>query len=125
MTLINKILLGGGAALALAIMIALFWMSLSNARLKARLAETEARRNACALANDEFAQHIARQNAAVEKLREERSAKERKAAEASAKARTASRMYLDLAERIRTAQAKGSACQNAEALFRTYLEAGK
>jgi hypothetical protein len=121
MNLVNKILLGVGAALALVIVITFIWLSLANAHLKAQLAETQANSTACHLANGEFIAKVAQQNKAVEQLRIAGAAQTKRAQEAVIFAQKIARIYLRAAEKLRKAKPHGDACQATDTIINTYL----
>lgn len=123
MDLINKISMGTIAAGALVVIGTFFALSLSNAHLRAKLAEEQMRNTACVIANEEFAERVMAQNGAVEKLKEESAARERRAREAAGEAKEKARIFYAVADKLRKANVKeGDACKVAEALFDTYLE---
>jgi hypothetical protein len=123
MSLIDKIILGIGAALALAVMICVLWLIVANAHLKTQLAQAQANDTACHLANDEFTAQIARQNQAVEKLRIASEAREKRAQEAALDAQKTARGYLAAAAKLAKAGAGGDACRSANKLLDSYLGA--
>ena len=122
MTLVNKILFGGGAALALFIVVAFVGLLLTNAQLRAQLAETQAAATACRLANDDFSDKVARQNRAIAEWQRAAVAHNKEALAASDVSRKNARAFLRTADKLRKTKAKGDACQSAEALLNAYLK---
>jgi hypothetical protein len=122
MTPVNKIFLGIGAALVLIGTLTIIWLSLANAHLKTKLAQAQSYATACHMANDEFAAHVLRQNAAVQALRDDAAAHEKHAQFLSAEAEKTAQRYALAADKLRKAAPSDDACRAADALFNQYLE---
>jgi len=119
---VNKILLGVGAALAALIAVAFMWLSLANAHLKTALAQAQANGTACHLANDAFTATVARQNKAVEQMKDENAVREKRAQAAAYEAQKAVRAYSLAAEKLRKIKPRGDACRSTEAIMNLYLK---
>ncbi|MDR3425306.1 MAG: hypothetical protein P4M13_09610 [Alphaproteobacteria bacterium] len=122
---VNKILLGVGAVVALALTVVFVWLSLTNAHLKTALAEANASGTACHLANDDFVAKIAQQNKAVEQLKAESALREKRAEAAAEAAQEVARTYFVAADTLRKAKPRGDRCKAADAVLNAYIGGGK
>jgi hypothetical protein len=111
---INKILIGACGAVALALM----WLWMSNARLRAEVAEARTTATACRMANERFTAHAQRQNEAIVQMKSEA---ENRVAAAVAKAKKAAKPFYAAAESLRKEKLEGDACLAAEVLLNAYL----
>ncbi len=125
MTPIHKILLYLGMGAAAVLVFSIFWLVLSNARLKAQLAEAHAHNTACRMANDQFSEKLAHQNRAVEQIKAESVRREEKAKSEIGKAQEAARAHQAAAEKLRNTKPGKDACKAAEALFNAYAEGNR
>jgi hypothetical protein len=121
MNLIDKILFGAGAIVALVIAVIIVWLCLANAHLRADLAEARVNTTACRLANGDFRQQALRQDAAIAALRLEGAARAKRAAAASAVAEKTAAGFQADASRLAGQKAGGEDCRAATALLDHYI----
>lgn len=122
---IHKIALAAGSAVALSVGIALVWLTLANAHLKTELAKAQALNVACRMANEEFASRIARQNKAIQYMRDEGERRKEKADAEIQKAHKAAQAFYGAAEKLRKAKVGGDPCQAADAMLSAYIRKQK
>jgi sensor histidine kinase regulating citrate/malate metabolism len=121
----NKIFLGMGALIALAVAVVFIWLSLANAHLKVDLAQEQENDTACRLANDQFVTQVAQQNKAVERLKTESIAREKHAQALAEQAQKNARASFLVAEKLRKTKEHGDACRSSETIFNQYLGANR
>jgi hypothetical protein len=121
MNLLDRILLGIGAGLALVIAIVIIWLSFANAHLRAELAEAHAADTACQMANDDFRSKTEQQNQAIALLNTESAARERRAAEAEQAAQKTVERYQSDAAKLAKLKSSGDDCKAAAALLDRYI----
>ncbi len=122
MSLINKIFIGIGAALMLIVAIAILWLWLVDAHLRVQLATAQADSAACHLANDTFADEVAKQNKEVEAIRKNAEAHRARARLESLQAQVAARHWLEAAAKISNQKIAGDQCRVAGKLIDEYLD---
>ncbi len=118
---INKIALAAGSAVAFSVGIALCWLALANAHLKTELAEAQSLNVACRMANEEFAARVARQNNAIQNMRDEDERRKEKADAEIQKAHKAAQAFYGAAEKLRKAKVDGDPCKAADAMLNAYI----
>lgn len=122
---LNKIFLGMGAAIALAVSIAIVWLMLANAHLKTQLAQAQAGEIVCHMANDEFTTSVATQNKAIDALRADAAAREAKAALDMKAADKTAQGFLNSAASLSRRKPMADACKTADDIANAYLGALK
>jgi hypothetical protein len=120
MILINKILFGIGAVLVLGATVIFVWMMLANAHLRADLAEARGNAATCHLANDNFADTVAKQNKAVAAMQSRTKQREKSAQTESYRAQQAARKWFLAADILEKQKIGSDECRAATQLFDQY-----
>lgn len=122
---LDKILLGIGAALALAVTVGIVTLVLINAHLRVELAEAQANDSACKVANDDFRQKTEQQDQAIADLRTAGEAHARQAEASLQAAEKTAATYQSDAARLAKQTASGDDCKAAARLFDAYVGGAK